>query len=147
MVNKYLRVLLLVLMVAATVLFPLVSEANPTVYGGALTYHLDREKDYNETNFALFLEYEEYVVGGFNNSYYNDTYLVGKYYNIERDGVEIGVILGGMKGYKDEDIFLPCVSDDVCMAVAPVLTWTESEWQPTIMFGGTFVSLLIGYEF
>lgn len=116
------------------------------VYGGALTYHFDRDTKYNETNLLGMVEYDGYVVGAFNNSYYNDTYLLANHRYIEKEGIQLGWLLGGMYGYESYQTILPC-SGKYCLLAAPVLKFTDYSWQPTFIFGGNFVSFMIGYEF
>lgn len=138
---KYIMGLVLLLVLAS-----FGADADTTVYGGALTYHFDRDTDYNETNFLLAVEKDQFIIGGFDNSYYNPTYMVGYHKYIERDNLQLGWLLGAMYGYENNQTIMPCVNK-YCLMAAPVFKYTEYAVQPTIIFGGNFVSLAIGYKF
>lgn len=117
------------------------------IYFGGLTYHLDRDKDYNEINPALIYENKDgWTFGAFENSYYNTTVVAGRQFSTERDDIRIGALVGLFKGYTQDQLIGLC-SGNICFTAAPMLTYTKYDIQPTIVYGGTFFSLMIGYKF
>ena len=118
-----------------------------TIYVGSLTYHFDRDSEYNETNETLIYKHDSgWATGYFKNSYYEDTFFVGKQFTIERDGIEIGIMPTLIHGYEQSQIIGLCSGKD-CVSALPTFSYTKYEVQPTIIFGGTFFSFMIGYEF
>tara|TARA_R100000152_G_C6782307_1_gene219774 strand:+ start:17583 stop:17996 length:414 start_codon:yes stop_codon:yes gene_type:complete len=71
------------------------------LYLGAKSYHFDRSKDYNETHKLVMYEREGYVAAYFNNSYDEDTFLLGKrlYYPLT-DNLTTSVMVGATYGYR-----------------------------------------------
>ncbi|QKN84814.1 antimicrobial peptide resistance and lipid A acylation protein PagP [Vibrio phage River4] len=125
---------------------------NPTkieLYGGALSYHFDTDKDLNNVNPLVIATYDDWATGYFYNSYKENSFMVGRNFYLERkeqSPVVLGVILGAVTGYNKNQVPM-CFTDGFCPMVMPYIQWHYGNWKPTIIFGGAFVSAAVGYEF
>lgn len=123
-----------------------------TAWGGAATYHFDRDlktkdgRDLNERNLMLGVDYKGWTALYFNNSYYNDTYALGYNYHSNTDFVKIGMMWGMMKGYEDWQISTAHLGD-WDLLVMPYLRIDMGVINPTIMIAPDFVSLGVGVDF
>lgn len=123
------------------------ASAEVELYGGALSYHLETDKNLNNVNPMVFAAYDGWSGGYFYNSYRNDTYFIGKIGRIDAyDPFIIGGIAGVMKGYTREQVPF-CNNQDVCLMVMPFIQYEVDDWRPTLVIGGKFFSVLVGYEF
>lgn len=117
-----------------------------SVYTGSLTYHFDRTNDRNETNATLIARKDNVILGYFKNSYYKDTLMAGNVYAIEGGDWEVAATVGAVIGYYQNQSILPCI-DNTCALVAPMVTYTGWKVKPTVIYGGTFVTLAVRYDF
>lgn len=119
------------------------------VYGGALSYHIDTDKDLNNINPLVIGTYNDWAAGYFYNSYKHNSFMVGRNFYLEKrdqSPVVLGVILGAVTGYKKNQVPM-CFSDNFCPLAMPYIQWHYGHWKPTIVVGGAFVSATVGYEF
>ena len=79
-----------------------------TMHIGGWSHHLNPNKydfEYNESHEMLAIEYQNWVVGTFINSFYDRTWLVG--YNFKKDltdEIQVGAMLALSYGYDEEDV-------------------------------------------
>lgn len=121
---------------------------------GALTYHYDRNsttkdgRKLNETNELLGVQYNNWTVSYFKNSYYKDTYLFGYHFNGQLiDNINLGLLLGGMYGYDDDEKGASVCFGDYCAMGAATIKYTRWDIQPTLLITPSFTSFLISYKF
>ncbi|ASV43509.1 hypothetical protein [Vibrio phage JSF12] len=140
----------LLYLVSFLVGFMAVGRANASELAvGSLSYHFSSNEKYNNVNpTVLYTTDSDYVVGYFENSYYRDSFLAAKKFSVNNSGVELGALVGAVSGYRKGELMdiIPCF-DNICLAVVPVASYSIGNWKPTIVFGGTFVSLAVGYKF
>ncbi|AJF40799.1 antimicrobial peptide resistance and lipid A acylation protein PagP [Vibrio phage phi 3] len=116
---------------------------------GSISYHFSSNEKYNNLNpTVLYTTESNYVVGYFENSYYRDSFLAAKKFSTSNSGVELGAMVGAVSGYREGELMdiLPCYKE-ICLAVVPTASYSIGNWKPTLVFGGTFISLAVGYNF
>lgn len=132
--------------IAAAACYGYNAKADTYIYAGAWSEHLisGDEYDYNEQHDLIGVEHNGFMAGHFVNSYGVDSQIVG--YRLKREwlaDVEASLILGAVRGYTT------CYGDDgsdkeICPAAVPMLTYTGSRIQPTVMLFGE--ALAIGFR-
>lgn len=122
------------------------SVADTEVYIGALSYHVDTDKDLNNINPMFLVSYDDWVAGYFYNSYKNHTGILGKGFWTTRDELSIGIIPSVLYGYNSGELVGLC-REKVCLSALPVFKYTIGNWSPTLIYGGTFASVAVSYKF
>jgi hypothetical protein len=94
---------------------------------GLYSYHYDREKDLNSTNYGFGIEYKyssvaSLTAGSFKNSNYRQSNYIGAYWQpISIGPVNLGVVAGGFNGYSNRN------NGGWFPAILPALT-IEKDW-------------------
>lgn len=124
-----------------------VAQAQTSIYGGALTYHFNRDKDYNETNELLMIQYDQVFGGYFKNSYYKDSAILGwQGMALESESWKLSINPVLIYGYDQDQVIMPCIKK-ICPGVIPMLEYTALPIKPGILWGGSFLSLIVRYDF
>jgi hypothetical protein len=72
---------------------------------GLISYHFDKNKDFNAVNFGIGVEYKFssttfLTAGQYHNSYHNLTHYIGAFWQPIKVGpVQMGFVMGGFNGY------------------------------------------------
>lgn len=118
---------------------------------GGFSTHLSN-KDYNNFNRAVILEHNTYVAGYFYNSYYDDTFLVGKQFVFElKDGADFIITPAVTYGYREDSSCYKYQGMDnyskrtYCPAVLLELR-PDLRFKPGIVTGGNFITVTFGYD-
>lgn len=69
------------------------------LYLGGWSKHFNSSYDYNETNNLIGIEYDNLVVGKFDNSFDETTYIFGYDWNTQWYDIKVGALSGVMYGY------------------------------------------------
>lgn len=129
----------------------LASEDQFSVTVGVYTKHFEGDFDYNENNKLLAFEYNNFVVGTFDNSFDDQTYLVGYDWHTEWNDFRFGVIGGAMYGYnrgRVYDMFYSEGSGTKLLPLAlPYVSYNKYLIKPIVGVMGNAVTLLAKYEF
>lgn len=94
---------------------------------GLLSYHFDRNKDFNSLNYGFGGEYKfsniaSFTIGEYRNSYYQRAHYIGVYWQpIAIGPINIGVVAGGFNGYSNTN------NGGWFPAVLPAFT-VEGDW-------------------
>jgi len=148
--NKHYWLLAAFILIAA--IWSTNTEAQTRLYLGAATQHFG-SKHYNERHKLLMLEHDGVVVGYFNNSYDEDSFLAGYKWRAQAldlpvPDLETSVIAAGTYGYRD------CIKgwaqDDrrVCGMVAVQLDYTAHErFHPSVVVTPVFVGVTAAVVF
>lgn len=84
-----------------------VSKSELWLNPGLLSYHFDRNKDFNSLNYGFGVEYKfssiaSLTAGTYRNSYYQQSNYIGAYWQPVAIGpVHMGVVAGGFDGYSN----------------------------------------------
>jgi hypothetical protein len=111
------------------------------VYIGAVSKHFLINNQTNETHELMIIEHNNYIVGGFVNSFDDVTFLTAKDYNCQYNDFKLGMFVGAAYGYSCGDVafcyksFTPVVS--------PYISYTEYKIQPTVAIIGSAVFLTV----
>lgn len=119
--------------------------ASTELYFGALSYHL--EDDMNNVNPMLLIAQDGWTAGYFYNSYKNDAYIIGKQFWARSDNIAIGVMPSIIHGYPRGKMLGLCDENKNCITAVPAFQVTYDTWKPTLLFGGKFITIAVGYEF
>jgi hypothetical protein len=106
-----------------------------SVTTGAWSYHFEKN-DYitNENNNLFAINYKDWSVGGFNNSYGNDTYFVARNFDLAQFGdFKISLITGVDYGYTNcQGGINESTNKVICPFLSSALTYTRYEIQPSL---------------
>jgi hypothetical protein len=128
-----------------------------SLYTGAWSYHFtDQETVRNETHNLLAYEHKGWIVGTFNNSYKDQTFVFGKkIFSGDLGVLHTNLYVGIDYGYKEcksgrpQDPHNPAV---VCPAIIPEFTikdasFTKYQIKPAIIVIGNALALSVKSEF
>jgi len=108
-----------------------------SLYLGGFSKHLFT-KGLNENNPLLAVEINDYVIGGFKNSYNDFTILTARDFKIKTNGnLSAGVILGATYGYYCD--YVPLCKDKFMPVLSPYISFTKYNIQPTVLLFGEAV--------
>ncbi|CAM0092170.1 antimicrobial peptide resistance and lipid A acyl ation protein PagP [Vibrio phage K45] len=126
-----------------------------TIYYGAWSKHLnDSDVDRNENNQLMAFEYQNWIIGTFENSFYDRTWLAGYNFKYHWDKLEVGVVVGISYGYDDYDIrdvklmksyngWMPVLFPHISY---PLYNSDSLEVRPTVGLQGSAVTALVQFE-
>lgn len=120
------------------------------LYFTALSYHIDgrgywedgKHHHYNEQNPGIILAYEDYLAGGYKNSFGDLSVLVAKKYDWQKDNWHYGLIAGGVTAYDAK-----WTVAGVTSFAAPYISYDFNGIKPTVLLLGSAVTLSVGFEF
>lgn len=127
-----------------------------TIYYGGWSKHLnDSDVDRNENNQLMAFEYQNWIIGTFENSFYDRTWLAGYNFKYTWDRLEVGAVLGISYGYDDYDVrdvklmksyngWMPVLFPHISY---PLYNSDSLEVRPTIGLLGSAVTLVIQFEY
>jgi len=120
--------------------------ADSHIYVGGVSYHFN--EDLNNFNPSFIYNKNDYFAGYVYNSFKNHTAIAGKMFRLERDDLpfSVGIAPSLVWGYQSGEIVGAC-SGKVCATALPFVEIEYGEYTPTILFGGTFVTLMLKYDF
>lgn len=122
--------------------------ADVELYAGAWSDHLFSTYDYNETHNLAAIEVDDWFVGYFRNSYDEDAFTAAYHWKINPiEDVEIGVLGGGVYGYRDCFEGWAYNGRKLCPMLAPTMTWVEYNLQPVLYILGQAVAVGLRYQF
>lgn len=118
---------------AVALAIPLSASAETALHFLGISHHFNNNDTYNNNNYGLLLEHNSWVVGGFKNSYNDDTYIVGLTGKTQLVGpLQVGLLGGLNYGYygcgtppdpSNQTSLLP-QTRKFCPVFAPYLAWT-----------------------
>lgn len=119
--------------------------AEARLYLGALSKHFGSE-DYNETHNLVMVEHNGLIAGYTDNSYDDDTFLLGGKFRVERADfiphVESSVLVAATYGYRSCSKGWSDSGKDVCGMVAAQFDYTKWErYHPSLVVTPVFVGL------
>jgi hypothetical protein len=135
--------------VCITLLLSHESEAQ-TIYLGAWSkhryQHTEEGVEYNETHNLVAVEYKDFFLGRFKNSYGNESWIVVEWFDKEvYPGLSLGLGLGGVSGYD------PCAIGnregfgDFCLAIVPRIKYRRGHFELNLI--GLQQALALGPSF
>lgn len=121
------------------------AKAETRLYLGALTEHFS-DKDYNESHNLVMVEHSGMIAGYTDNSYDEDTFLLGGKFRVERADflphVESSVLVAATYGYRSCSKGWSDSGKDVCGMVAAQFDYTNWErYHPSVVVTPVFVGL------
>ncbi|MES1988095.1 MAG: hypothetical protein V4440_08715 [Pseudomonadota bacterium] len=137
---------IILLFVIATSLCECAASKADSILLGAYTYHLRAiDRDLNQENEMIAIEYHGYIAGRMINSFYDETYFAGKRFVIANYGdFELATTVGIDRGYKSckPGRRVPSDNDSViCPIVVPQIIYTKYQVQPSIGLFGNALTL------
>ncbi|QZI92673.1 hypothetical protein SIPHO059v1_p0078 [Vibrio phage 264E42.1] len=126
-----------------------------TIYYGGWSKHLnDSDVDRNENNQLMAFEYQNWIIGTFENSFYDRTWLAGYNFKYNWHELEVGVVVGISYGYDDYDVrdvklmksyngWMPVLFPHISY---PLYNSDSLEVRPTIGLLGSAVTALVQFE-
>lgn len=120
------------------------------LYFTALSYHINgrgyledgKRHHYNEQNPGVILAYDDYLAGGYKNSFGDLSVLVAKKYDWQKDNWHYGFIAGGVTAYDAK-----WTVAGVTSFAAPYISYDFNGIKPTVLLLGSAVTLSVGFEF
>lgn len=88
-------------------IIPIVEKREVWINPGLVSYHFDRNQEFNSLNYGLGFEYKfssvsSFTIGTYRNSYYATSNYIGMYWQPLVVGpASIGVVAGGFNGYSN----------------------------------------------
>lgn len=122
------------------------SEEYPSVYALGYSKHLV-EGDYNETHNYFAVEWHNFHVGTFNNSYNNQSYIVS--YNLEiweNSNFTVGGLSGFVHGYHKDKVNIPMIKG-MMPVIVPYVKYTKYKVKPTVGLLGQAVFITFEIDF
>lgn len=121
------------------------AEAETRLYLGALSKHFSSE-DYNERHKLVMVEHNGFIAGYTDNSYDEDTFLLGGKLRVERADfiphVESSVIVAATYGYRSCSKGWSDSSKDVCGMVAAQFDYTKwKHYHPSFVVTPVFAGI------
>ncbi|AUR93887.1 hypothetical protein NVP1189B_61 [Vibrio phage 1.189.B._10N.286.51.B5] len=120
-----------------------------SIYLGGLSVHLSDPPshidEWNNDNYLLALEHNNFIGGAFLNSFEDVTYFGA--YKVEAlkfEYINVNLLLGVMYGYKEEDNDFLNVNGWQPM-IAPQIEFKTPYVRPSILFTGSALTLIVGY--
>lgn len=130
-----------------------------SLYTGAWSYHfgdtyMETDEYFsdvsNSTHYLLAYERNNYIVGGFKNSFGDPTDLVGRKFNVfDAGGFEGSLYAGATYGYFacQKDLVEPDKQKArVCPALVPEVAYKRFAVQPAVIILGNAIALTIKWE-
>lgn len=119
--------------------------AETRLYLGALSKHFSSQ-EYNESHKLVMVEHNGFIAGYTDNSYDEDTFLLGGKFRVERADfiphVESSVLVAATYGYRSCSKGWSDSGKDVCGMVAAQFDYTKWErYHPSIVVTPVFVGL------
>ena len=129
---------------AALLLLSLSAQADYMHVGG-WSSHLT-SGDYNEEHHFHAYQKDDWIVGGFVNSFDDYTLIAGKSFiwTNEAESIEAGFVAGMSYGYKHEHVKLSI--NGFMPVLVPYITYTEYKVQPSLLLLGNAVALTFRIE-
>lgn len=120
------------------------ASADTGVYLTFASHHFMKEVDktYNENNPGVILAYDGYLVGGFKNTFGEQSYLAAKQIDFNEGNLHYGVIAGGVTGYD-----YSWTTGDVTAFAAPYVSYDIGPVSPTALLLGKALTFSIGIKF
>ena len=122
------------------------SHAETYVYTGAWSDHIASKTDYNETHNLVAVEYKSTIAGYFENSFGDDSFFAGSTYSRQWGDFEAGLMVGAMYGYKGCKGQQSEPKKTVCPMVAPTVSYTKYQAEPSFIILGNAVALSVRWE-
>lgn len=119
-----------------------------SLYSGCIDIKEEVERDFNESNQLLGIEYKHVFVGYFKNSFNDDAFALGYRFSRQWGNWEGSIMVGGTYGYRDCTSSWDQYADKkVCPAVSPMITYTKYDIKPTLIVIGEAISLTARKDF
>lgn len=136
---------ILAALVLALGLYAPYAKSETRLYLGALSKHFS-SKDYNERHKLVIVEHNGLIGGYTDNSYSEDTFLLGGKFRVKRadfiQHVESSVIVAATYGYRSCSKGWSDTGRDICGMVAAQFDYTEWEnYHPSLVVTPVFVGL------
>jgi hypothetical protein len=110
-----------------------------------------KNQEFNQVHRTFIIEHASYFVGHYDNSYYEDTFVVGQsFYPYQTKHFRLGIRAGMSYGYRDcfkSGVFDATKEKLFCPAVVPEITYTGSTIYPTLSLVGEAIAISFDYEF
>lgn len=106
-------------LLAFLLLFPLSVMGETYLTTTVASYHMERN-DYNEFNYGLGLNKDQYIAGFYRNSHDKTSYYAGYEFIKPMDGYRLGLQTGLLSGYDDAQLKTPS-SHGIHLYALPVL--------------------------
>lgn len=118
--------------------------ADTSVYLTFASHHFMKESDktYNENNPGVILGYDGYLVGGFKNTFGEQSYLAAKQFDFNAGNLHYGLIAGGVTGYD-----YSWTTGDVTAFAAPYVSYDIGHVSPTVLLLGKALTFSVGIKF
>jgi hypothetical protein len=118
------------------------------VYLGAVSYHINDDRDLKSTHAMLACEKGGYIVGAMENSHEDPTALVGKKFNIYSKGyIDSRIYVGATYGYYGCDNRDTGSSRSICPMIVPEISYTKYRVEPAIVLLGNALAVTVKYNF
>ena len=129
---------------AALLLLPFCAQAD-YIYMGGWSHHLT-SGNYNEEHHFHAYQKDNWLVGGFVNSFDDYTLIAGKSFGWtnEAESIEVGFVAGLSCGYKHEHVKLS--ASGFMPVLVPYIAYTEYKVQPSLLLLGNAVALTFRIE-
>lgn len=127
----------------------LASDETASIHFGGFSHHLNNNKDYNNNNKILAVEYKNVVVGTFDNSFDDQSYLIGYNFHSNWLDLQFGIVTGLVYGYDKDDVSKSVLlwGTNLMPLIFPYVTYTKYDIQPTAGIFGEAATLLFKYKF
>lgn len=121
-----------------------------TFHLGGWSYHLNEsDYNYNSNHQLMAFEYKQWLVGTFENSFYDRTWLAGYNFKYEIAELEVGAVVGLSYGYEEDDTYddklmfnykgwMPVVFPHISY---PIYNSDSLEVRPTVGLLGSAITL------
>ena len=116
--------------------------ADTYLHTGAWSQHFS-DRTYNESHNLLAVDYKSYVVGYFENSYGEDSFIAAKRWSWQYGNWEAGVSAGAVYGYRHCLKGWTDRNRRTCPLIAPSITYTKYTVQPSLLVMGNAVAVSI----
>lgn len=129
---------------AALILLSFSAQADYLHLGGWSKHLVDG--NFNETHHLIAIEHDNYIIGGFVNSFDDYTLLAGKKFSWqnENESLEWGFLVGITYGYSSQDVSLSV--NGFMPVLVPYLSCTEYKVQPALLLLGNAVAITFRIE-
>lgn len=133
------------LILAVLLLFSFTAQADTSVLVGGFSTHLS-DRDYNSFHRLLVVEKDTYFGGYFRNSYYQDTFIVGKNFRVNN---EVGILSGLTYGYREDSNCykyqgMDNYSDRIVCPYVGLEFGLELPYRPTFLIFGN--AIVLGFK-
>ena len=116
------------------------------VYIGAVSTHFHEVVESESTHELLIFEHNNYIAGGFVNSFNDFTVIAGKEFTLDiSEDFGAGIILGASYGY--DCSYMNLCKDSFMPVMAPYISYTKYKIQPTIAIIGTAAFFTVKFNY